>query len=74
MRMRWTLRFIPTEPIFTDLSRCRWVFAETSGMYKSIFSCCICLMTLQYLNQILFFEVILTKLSQSQGLSNDFSA
>ena len=30
-------------------------------------------MTLQYLNQILFFEVILTRIfSESQGLSNDF--
>ena len=38
---------------------CESCFVEISGMDESIFSSCSCLLTLQYLNQILFFEVML---------------
>ena len=54
--------------MLTGLSWYRWVFVEISGMEESIFSSCTCLLTLQYLNQILFFEVMLWILSDKARL------
>ena len=54
--------------MLTGLSWYRWVFVEISGMDESIFSSCSCLLTLQYLNQVLFFEVMLWILSDKVRL------
>ena len=54
--------------MLTGLSWYRWVFVEISKMDESIFSSCSCLLTLQYLNQVLFFQVMLWVLSDKVRL------
>ena len=59
---------LSSESMLTGLSWYRWVFVEIGGMDESNFSSCICLLTLQYLNQIFFFEITLWNLSDKARL------